>query len=154
MICKLQEDNMNNIKVFDKSGIQDMFRADIGSAGFDIRSNEAIVIPPNQYRLIKTGLYIELPIGMELQIRSRSGLALNYGIHILNGLGTVDSTYRGEIGVILKNDSTVPFNVDIGDRIAQGIFAEYIVPTVSIVESEDCLSETDRGKGGFGHSGI
>lgn len=78
---------MNNIKVFDKSGIQDMFRADIGSAGFDIRSSESMVIPPNQYRLIKTGLYMELPIGMELQIRSRSGLALNYGVSVLNSPG-------------------------------------------------------------------
>lgn len=143
-----------NIKVYDKSGIQDMFRADVGSAGFDIRSNENVIIAPNTHKLIKTGLYMELPIGLELQIRSRSGLALNYGISVLNSPATIDATYRGEIGVILKNNGTQPFNVDIGNKIAQGIFAEYVVPTVLTVESENELSETDRGKGGFGHSGI
>ena len=145
---------MNKVKIYDTSNIQDLSRADIGSAGVDIRSNANVTLLPKQRTLIKTGLHMELPIGMEFQIRSRSGLALKNGISVLNSPGTVDATYRGEVGVILYNSGDEPYTILIGDRIAQGVFALYESPIIEKVESLEELSETDRGESGFGGSGI
>jgi dUTP pyrophosphatase len=120
------------------------------SAGMDIRSNDTVAMPPNSRRLIKTGLFTELPIGWEFQVRPRSGLAAKKGITVLNAPGTIDADYRGEIGVILANTSNQGFLVEKGMRIAQ-----LVLKKVEQVEWEDAeeLSETSRGEGGFGSTG-
>lgn len=122
------------------------------SAGMDIRANleEPVVIGPLERRLIPTGLYIALPEGYEAQMRPRSGLALKQGITLLNTPGTIDADYRGEIGIILINLSSEPFTVRDGERICQ-----MVVTTHSSVEWQpvDTLDETERGEGGFGHTG-
>lgn len=123
------------------------------SAGMDIRANiEApITLEPLERRLIPTGLYIELPQGYEAQIRPRSGLAIKKGISILNSPGTIDADYRGEICVILINLSKEPFIIEDGERICQMVIAQH--EQVSWEEVE-ILGETERGAGGFGHTGI
>ena len=122
------------------------------SAGMDIRANlaEPIEIKPLERKLIPTGLYIALPEGYEAQMRPRSGLAIKHGITLLNTPGTIDADYRGEIGIILVNLSSVPFIVNDGERICQMVVAAH-----SQVEwqPEETLDETDRGAGGFGHTG-
>ncbi|HNZ84717.1 MAG: dUTP diphosphatase [Paludibacteraceae bacterium] len=122
------------------------------SAGMDIRANlsEPITLLPLQRKLIPTGLYIELPKGYEAQIRPRSGLALKKGITVLNTPGTIDADYRGEIGVILVNISDEPFVVNDGERICQMVVAEHATVRWQQVEQ---LDETQRGTGGFGHTG-
>ena len=122
------------------------------SAGMDLRANidSIIRLKPFERRLIGTGLFIELPDGFEAQIRPRSGLALKHGITILNTPGTIDADYRGEIGVILINISNEEFIVNDGDRIAQMIINEYVKADWFEVE---ILNSTERGKGGFGHTG-
>ena len=122
------------------------------SAGMDLRANldEPIVLKPLQRRLVPTGLYIALPEGYEAQIRPRSGLALKKGITLLNTPGTIDADYRGEIGVILVNLSTEEFTVEDGERIAQMVIARYEQAEWQEVE---VLDETERGEGGFGHTG-
>lgn len=123
------------------------------SAGMDVRAavDAPVVIGPQQRALIPTGLRVALPEGYELQMRPRSGLALKKGITLLNSPGTIDADYRGEIGVILINHSGEPFTVQRGDRIAQMVLARY-----EKIEWEpvDSLDESDRGDGGFGHSGV
>lgn len=123
------------------------------SAGIDLRAflNQSVVIRPFERKLIPTGLYMELPDGYEAQIRPRSGLALKKGITVLNSPGTIDADYRGEIGVILVNVSTEDFIVEDGERIAQMVISNYVQVTWELVER---LGETDRGAGGFGHTGI
>lgn len=123
------------------------------SAGMDIRASldKSLVINPMQRLLIPTGLFLELPIGYEAQIRPRSGLALKYGITVLNSPGTIDSDYRGEVGVILINLSNEPFEIKDGERICQMVVACHERVDWKEVES---LDETVRGKGGFGHTGI
>ncbi len=121
-----------------------------GSAGFDLRANEEVTLFPGDYKLVKTGLFIQLPYNYELQIRPRSGLALKNGITVLNTPGTVDSDYIGEIGIILYNTSKELFKVNIGDRIAQAVLNE--VAQAKFVEVKE-LKETERGEGGFGSSG-
>ena len=122
------------------------------SAGMDLRANvdESIVMQPMERRLIPTGRYIALPPGYEAQVRPRSGLALKHGITVLNTPGTIDADYRGELGVLLINLSQEPFTVNDGERIAQMVIARHEqaewLPT-------DTLDETERGAGGFGHSG-
>jgi dUTP pyrophosphatase len=127
--------------------------ATISSAGMDLRANldEPIVIKPLERRLIPTGLFISLPIGFEAQVRPRSGLALKKGITVLNSPGTIDADYRGEVGIILINLSSEDWTVTDGERIAQMIVARH-----EQVEWEpvQVLDETDRGAGGFGHSGL
>ena len=125
----------------------------IGSAGMDIRANiEAPVdIPPMNRRLIPTGLYIQLPLGYEAQVRPRSGLALKQGLTVLNTPGTIDADYRGEIGVILINLSNEVQSINPGDRIAQIVIAKHEI--AELIET-DTLEETERGEGGFGHSGV
>lgn len=122
-----------------------------GAAGFDFCSIEKKLIKAGEWELVKTGLAFEIAEGYELQVRPRSGLALKNGISVLNSPGTVDSDYRGEICVILINHSKVDFNIEVGDRIAQGVIAK--VEQVGFMEVEN-LSDTQRGEGGFGSSGI
>lgn len=126
--------------------------ATLQSAGMDIRANldEPIVLQPMQRCLVPTGLYIALPAGTEAQIRPRSGLALKKGITVLNSPGTIDADYRGEIGIILINLSQEPFVIQDGERIAQMVIARYEQACWKPVDS---LEETERGEGGFGHSG-
>lgn len=125
----------------------------IASAGMDLRANlsEAIVLEPLQRALIPTGLFMELPIGYEAQVRPRSGLALKKGITCLNSPGTIDADYRGEIGVILANLSNETFVVENGERIAQMVIAKH--ERAEWIEVE-VLSETERGTGGFGSTGV
>jgi dUTP pyrophosphatase len=122
------------------------------SAGMDLRANldEPVILAPNARTLIPTGLYISIPKGYEAQIRPRSGLALKKGITLLNTPGTIDADYRGEIGIIMINLSQEIFVINDGERIAQMIIAKY-----ETVEWESCdvLDETERGAGGFGHTG-
>ena len=122
------------------------------SAGMDLRANipSSITLQPMQRQLIGTGLYIALPPGFEAQIRPRSGLAAKFGISVLNAPGTIDADYRGEIGIILVNLSNEPFVVNDGDRIAQMVIARHERVEWVAVES---LDETQRGAGGFGHTG-
>jgi dUTP pyrophosphatase len=122
------------------------------SAGMDIRANisEPITLLPLQRKLIPTGLFIELPQGYEAQIRPRSGLALKKGITVLNTPGTIDADYRGEIGVILVNISDEPFVINDGERICQMVVAAHAHVSWQQVE---VLEETQRGAGGFGHTG-
>lgn len=122
-----------------------------GSAGIDLRASESIRINPGEYTAVGTGLYLEIPPGLEGQVRPRSGLALKHGVTLLNTPGTIDSDYRGEIRVILINHGRETFAVEPGDRIAQMVFAR--VDRVRLSESDD-LSETDRSFGGFGSTGI
>lgn len=122
----------------------------LGSAGADLKANEEGVLMPGQRKLIKTGISIELPAGYEAQVRPRSGLALKHGISMVNTPGTIDSDYRGEIGVILINHGDTPFEYKKGDRIAQLVIARYSRAEFQICSS---LSETERGSGGFGHTG-
>jgi dUTP pyrophosphatase len=123
------------------------------SAGMDIRANldEPVTLKPLERKLIKTGLFIELPEGHEAQIRPRSGLAYKKGISVLNTPGTIDADYRGEIGVILVNLSNEDFIVNDGERICQMIISKH--ETISW-QQVDILDETDRGAGGFGHTGV
>lgn len=123
------------------------------SAGMDLKANltEDIVLKPMQRMLVGTGLYIELPVGYEAQVRPRSGLALKKGITVLNSPGTVDADYRGEIGVILINLSQEDFTIRDGDRIAQLVIAKHERVNWDTVKF---LTKTDRGSGGFGHTGI
>ncbi len=127
--------------------------ATAGSAGVDLRASlsRSIIVEPLQRVLVPTGLYIELPQGFEAQIRPRSGLALKNGITVLNTPGTIDSDYRGEIKVILVNLSNTPFEVTDGDRICQMVVHKY---EVFQWESVDDLQASDRGTGGFGHTGL
>ncbi len=126
--------------------------ATVQSAGLDLRANldTSITLLPMERRLIPTGLRIALPQGYEAQVRPRSGLALKHGITLLNTPGTIDADYRGEIGIILVNLSTEPFTIADGDRIAQLVIARYEQAEWTEVSS---LDVTERGEGGFGHSG-
>ena len=122
------------------------------SAGMDIRANidKSVILKPLERTLIKTGLFIELPEGYEAQIRPRSGLAYKHGITVLNTPGTIDADYRGEIGIILVNLSNENFEIKDGERICQMIISKH--ETVSWQEVE-ILNDTERGAGGFGHTG-
>ncbi len=140
------------VKIKSDSGILPFYETE-GSAGMDLKAyiEEPVVLKPGQRMLVPTGLYIELPAGYEAQIRARSGLAIKKGIGLVNGIGTIDSDYRGEIKVILINWGDEDFVIENGDRIAQMVIAKY-----ERIEWElsDDLSETERGSGGFGHTGV
>ena len=140
------------IKIINHSHHPQPAYATAASAGMDLRANldEPITLAPMERRLIPTGLHIALPVGYEAQVRPRSGLALKHGIGVLNSPGTIDADYRGEIGVILVNLSNVPFVVQDGERIAQMVIARHEVAEWQLVET---LDETERGAGGFGHTG-
>jgi dUTP pyrophosphatase len=141
-----------NIKISNKGRCPLPSYETSGSAGMDVRANltEAICVSPGVRRLIPTGLYLELPSGIECQVRPRSGLALKKGITVLNTPGTVDSDYRGEVGVILINLSGEDFIVEPNDRIAQLVFCPVI--HVTLIES-DTLNSSSRGADGFGSTG-
>lgn len=140
------------VQIINKSHHQLPAYATALSAGMDIRANlsEPVEIMPLERKLIPTGLYIALPEGYEAQMRPRSGLALKHGITLLNTPGTIDADYRGEIGVILVNLSSKPFVVNDGERICQMVIASYQQVEWEPVE---VLTETERGEGGFGHTG-
>lgn len=141
------------IKIINKSQHELPNYESSASAGMDLRANlsESITLNPLERAIIKTGLFIELPIGYEAQVRPRSGLAAKKGITVLNSPGTVDADYRGEIGVILVNLSNETFVVENGERIAQLIIAKHERATWIAVQE---LSETNRGEGGFGSTGV
>jgi len=122
------------------------------SAGVDLRANitAAITLKPLERTLVKTGLFIELPVGYEAQVRPRSGLAFKHGVTVLNTPGTIDADYRGEIGVILVNISNENFVIENGERIAQLVIAKHEQADWVLAEN---LSETERGAGGFGSTG-
>lgn len=122
-----------------------------GASGFDLCSVEEKMIAPKEWMLVKTGIAFEIPYGCEIQIRSRSGLALKHGVSVLNSPGTIDSDYRGEIGIILINHSNQDFKIEIGDRIAQGVIAQMIQADF---EQTQELSHTARSNHGFGSTGV
>ena len=142
-----------NIKIINSSNHPLPHYETLASAGMDLRANipESITLKPLERAIIPTGLFIELPIGCEAQVRPRSGLAAKKGVTVLNAPGTVDADYRGEIGVILVNLSNVPFTVENGERIAQLVVAKQEQAEWTEVEK---LSETARGEGGFGSTGV
>jgi dUTP pyrophosphatase len=121
----------------------------------DLRANlsDPVVLKPMERKLIPTGLFIELPDDCEAQVRPRSGLALKHGITVLNSPGTIDADYRGEIGVILVNLSQEPFEIRHGERIAQMVISKFVQAEFEEVSALEDLSDTERGAGGFGHSG-
>lgn len=126
-------------------------RATEHAAGYDVRSaEERVVLEPGEIRLVTTGLVMELPEGIECQVRPRSGLALKHGITLPNSPGTIDPDYRGELGIIMQNLGAEPFVLERGERIAQLVFARFEAPRIT--ESEQ-LTATDRGEGGFGSTG-
>ncbi len=122
------------------------------AAGMDLRTSidEPVTLQPLERKLFPTGLFLELPAGYEAQVRPRSGLAMKHGITVLNTPGTIDADYRGEVGVILVNLSAEAFTIEPGERIAQMVIARHEQPEVVEVTE---LSQTERGAGGFGHSG-
>ncbi|MBO7211815.1 MAG: dUTP diphosphatase [Methanobrevibacter sp.] len=124
-----------------------------GSAGLDLRANytEPFILKAGERTLVPTGIYVGLPEGYEMQVRPRSGLALKSGVTVLNSPGTVDADYTGEVGVILINHSNVDFVINPGDRIAQAVLNKVEQIEWNQVET---LEETDRGSGGFGHTGV
>jgi dUTP pyrophosphatase len=127
-------------------------RQTTGSAGFDLASAEPdFVLAPGERRLVSTGLAVEIPPGIEGQVRPRSGLALRHGITMPNAPGTIDSDYRGEVRVILQNRGTEPVTIVRGDRIAQLVFARYETP--ELVDATE-LEQSSRGAGGFGSTGV
>jgi dUTP pyrophosphatase len=142
-----------NIKIINKSQHELPNYETIASAGMDLRANisNPITLKSLERTIVKTGLFIELPIGYEAQVRPRSGLAAKKGITVLNSPGTVDADYRGEIGVILVNLSNEDFIIENGERIAQLIIAKH--ERAVWVEVQE-LSETSRGEGGFGSTGV
>lgn len=141
-----------NIKIVNKSKHALPAHATPYSAGVDLRANidEPVILKPLQRTLIPTGLYIQLPEGYEAQIRPRSGLAVKHGISVLNTPGTIDADYRGEIRVILVNLSDENFQINDGERICQMVVAQHAHITWTNV---DTLDESERGAGGFGHTG-
>jgi len=141
MIVKIVNESSNALPQFETGG----------SAGADIRSNQRTTIQPGSFELIKTGLFVEIPYGYEIQIRPRSGLALKHGITVLNSPGTIDSDYRGEIGVILINHGNEPFDINVGDRIAQMVLSKVEHIQWHALGSLD--SGTKRGEKGFGSTG-
>ena len=144
---------MLKIKVVNTGHQQLPAYATVQSAGMDLRANldEAVVLRPMERKLIPTGLHIALPDGYEAQIRPRSGLALKHGITVLNSPGTIDADYRGEIMVLLINFSDLDFIINDGERVAQMVIARYEQSEFDIVSS---LDETERGTGGYGHTGV
>lgn len=140
------------IRIKSLSGVLPQYET-AGAAGMDIRAylDEPITINPGERALVPTGLFMEIPEGYEVQIRARSGLAIKKGIGLVNGIGTIDSDYRGEVKVPLINWGQEPFTVSNGERIAQMVAAAYIKAEIEPAEE---LSETERGAGGFGHTGV
>ena len=141
------------VEIINKSKHQLPHYETLASAGMDLRANinQSITLKPLERTIVKTGLFIALPMGYEAQVRPRSGLAAKKGITVLNAPGTIDADYRGEIGVILVNLSNEDFVINDGERIAQLVIAQY---TQAIWQEVTVLDETDRGAGGFGSTGV
>lgn len=144
---------MTKIRITNRGSQQLPAYATPQSAGMDLRANieDPITLRPLERRIVPTGLYIALPEGYEAQVRPRSGLALKHGITVLNSPGTIDSDYRGEIGVLLINLSDTPFVINAGERIAQMVVARH--EQAELIEVEE-LDDTERGAGGYGHTGV
>ena len=140
------------VKVAMMAGCEDLLpaKAHADDAAFDLRSRCNMVVPVNKSTLVPTGVFIELPVNYEAQVRPRSGLALKHNITLTNSPGTIDAGYRGEVGVIMFNHGPEEFAIKRGDRIAQMVIAE--LPVVEL-ETVETLSATDRGEGGFGSTG-
>lgn len=142
--------------VANKSNNPDPEYATDGSSGFDLRANleSTITLAVGKRAMVPTGLYFEIPQGLEIQVRARSGLSLKHGITVLNGVGTIDSDYRGEIGVILINHGDVDFTVNHGDRIAQGVLCPIVGKQfVKFEKINNVDPNTSRGSGGYGSTG-
>lgn len=141
------------LKIVNRSGHDLPSYQTVGAAGFDLRACLSVncIIHPGERKAIPTGIYVSVPCGYELQIRARSGLSLKYGIALVNGIGTVDSDYRGEIQILMVNLGTEDFVIQNGDRIAQGVLAPCLHANFVEVET---LDETERGSGGFGSTGV
>ena len=141
------------IKIHMDNGCEDLFprKAHDDDAAFDLRSRVDVVIPSGKITLVPTGVFMELPVGYEAQVRPRSGLALKHGLTVLNTPGTIDAGYRGEVGVILINAGENDFTIARGDRIAQMVIQQ--LSDVQLVAAEQ-LSDTSRGAGGFGSTGV
>ena len=141
-----------NVRIISKSGVLPAYETE-GSAGMDLRAylDAPVTLAPMERALIPTGIFLAVPRGYEAQVRARSGLAIKHGIGLVNGIGTIDSDYRGEVKVALINWGSEPFTIENGDRIAQLVIAAY--ERVDWEET-DTLDETERGAGGFGHTGV
>lgn len=141
------------VKIVKKNNFELPIYKTKGAAGVDLQANidKPIILKPLERSLVPTGLFLEIPNGYEAQIRARSGLAIKHGISLVNGIGTIDSDYRGEIKVILINLGSEEFVINKGDRIAQMVFIKHEIVEFKLVDS---LEETERGKGGFGHTGL
>ena len=140
------------IKIISKSGVIPQYATE-GSAGFDLPAflDESVTLMPGERKLISTGIFMELPPGCEAQVRARSGLAIKNGIGLVNGIGTIDADYQGELCVPLINWGDEPFTIENGQRIAQVVICRYERAKLELVSS---LEETERGSGGFGHTGV
>jgi len=141
------------VRIFNNSGFPCPNYATVQSAGMDIRSTIDFTLAPGERKCIPTGLYLALTPGYEAQLRPRSGLALKHGITLVNTPGTIDADYRGEVGVILINLSGEPYSAARGERIAQMVIADYKQAEWLEMDSIEALGETERGAGGFGHTG-
>lgn len=148
----MTETMTTQIRMISRSGRLPSYET-TGSAGADLRAylSEPVTLAPGERRLIPTGLYVELPPGIEAQVRARSGLSIKHGIGLVNGVGTVDSDYRGEWNVPLINFGDQPYTIHDGDRIAQVVFARYERAEFMLVDE---IAGSERGAGGFGHTGI
>ena len=147
----MTENNKVKVKIVTKTGDVPKYET-AGSAGMDLKADlkTSVTLNPMERQLIPTGLFIELPMGYEAQVRARSGLSIKYGITLINAIGTVDSDYRGELKVPLVNLGNEPFVIKHGERIAQLVVTKHDIVQWEIVER---LEDTDRGSGGFGHTG-
>lgn len=143
---------VSEVKIFSSQGKQ--LKENLENAGYDLESMDDISLPPMGRVLVKTGVFMELPTDMQVEIRPRSGLAVTNGITVLNAPGTIDSSYRSEICVILINLGSETFVAKKGSRIAQAVFMPVIHPKKIYVNSVEELSKTDRGTGGFGSTGV
>lgn len=141
-----------NIELIKLDNFKDVGKKTIGSSGYDIASPMDVILSPSERRLIPCGFKLNIPIGFEVQIRPRSGLALKHGVTVLNTPGTIDSDYKGEIGVILINLSDTPYQLNCGDRIAQMVISQ--IPNLTINgENGEFIEYNDRNDGGFGSTG-
>lgn len=146
-----------NINFKNESTNPDPEYATSGSSGFDLRANleEEVIIKSGDYKLIKTGIFFDIPDNMEITIRSRSGLAYKYGVCVLNGIGTIDSDYTGEISVLLINHGKEDFIINNGDRIAQGVLSSVISKNlINLTKCSEIIKKTSRGTGGYGSTGF
>ena len=140
------------LKIISKSGIAPSY-ATAGASGMDLKAyiDEPITLKPMERMLVPTGLFVQIPEGYEGQVRARSGMAIKHGIGLVNSIGTIDSDYRGELKIPVINFGNEEYVINNGDRIAQFVIAKYERVDVSLVDS---LDDTERGEGGFGHTGI